>query len=72
MTNPERPHLHGTTRQVAAAVLSLAVFSGAVADYKNPITLGFAGLAQMGLLRIIEGSRKEVESSLFIATDRNR
>lgn len=72
MTNPGRPHLHGTTRQVAAAVLSLAVFSGAVADYKNPITLVLAGLAQMGLLRIIEEEKEKVEQPLGIATDRNR
>jgi hypothetical protein len=60
----------GSTTQVAAAFASALIFLAGFADPKNPIKLGFAVLAEMVVLGVIESQRKAIENLAITHGDR--
>ena len=71
MSNPTYQGHRGSPTQVAAACASVLVLFAGFADPKNPIKLGFVGLAQIALLGVIERKRKEIEETFFNGSYRN-
>ena len=70
MSNPTPQGHRGSPTQAAATLASVLIFLVGVADPKNPIKLGLVGLAQIALLRAIEGEREKIENLAIIHGDR--
>jgi hypothetical protein len=60
----------GSPTQVVATLASVLIFLFGVADPKNPIKLGFVGLAEIVLLGVIERERKKIENLAITHGDR--
>ena len=70
MSNPTYQGHRGSPTQAAATLASVLIFLVGVADPKNPIKLGFAVLAEMVVLGVIESQRKAIENLTIIHGDR--
>ncbi len=71
MSNPTPQGHRGSPTQAAATLASVLVLFAGFADPKNPIKLGFVGLAEIVLLGVIERERKKIENLPITHGDRD-